>query len=58
MFTEGIFVDDREEDGLKLQLYSLGSFYVAVFYNPKDNKITRYRSFKSPGHLAPYVKLT
>jgi hypothetical protein len=57
VFTEGIFVDDREEAGLKVQLYRLDSFYVEVFYDPKTNAITRYRFFKSPGQLAPYVKL-
>jgi hypothetical protein len=57
VFTEGTFVDDREADGLKVQLYRLDSFYVEVFYDPKGNEITRYRSFKSPGQLAPYVKL-
>jgi hypothetical protein len=58
VFTQGTFIDDRDEDGLKVQLYRLDSFYVEVFYNQKDNKITRYRSFNSPGQLAPYVKLS
>jgi hypothetical protein len=57
VFTEGMFIDDRDENGLKVQLYRLDSFYVEVFYSQKDNKITRYRSFTSPGQLAPYVKL-
>jgi hypothetical protein len=58
VFTEGVYVDDRDEDGLKVQLYRLGSFYVEVFYDPKRNEITRYHSFKSPGQLAVYVKLS
>jgi hypothetical protein len=58
VFTAGIYVDDRDEDGLKVQLYRLDSFYVEVFYDPKENKITRYRSFKSPGQLAPYLRLS
>lgn len=58
VFSEGVYVDDRDEDGLKVQLYRLYSFYVEVYYNPEENKITRYRSFKSPAQLAPYVKLS
>jgi hypothetical protein len=57
VFTEGVYVDDRDEGGLKVQLYRLDSFYVEVFYDPIGNKITGCRSFKSPGQLAPYVKL-
>ena len=56
VFAEGVFVDDRDEGGLKVQLYRLDSFYVEVFYDPKGNEIIRYRSFRSPGQLAPYVK--
>lgn len=58
VFTEGVFVDDREEDGLKVQLYRLDSFYVEVYYDPVGNEITRYRSFKSSGELAPYVRFS
>jgi hypothetical protein len=58
VFTEGVYVDDRDEGGLKVQLYRLGSFYVEVFYDVAANRITRYRSFRSPGQLAPYVKLS
>ena len=58
VFTEGVYVDDRDEEGLKVQLYRLDSFYVEVFYDPVGNEIMRYRSFKSPGQLAPYVKLS
>lgn len=58
VFKEGVYVGDRDQDGLKVQLYRLDSFYVEVFYDLKGNKITRYRSFKSPGQLAPYVKLS
>ena len=57
VFKEGVYVDDRDEDGLKVQLYRLDSFYVEMYYDPKGNKITGYRSFKSPDQLAPYVKI-
>lgn len=58
VFREGVFVDDRDEDGLKVQLYRLHGFYVEVYYDPKENIITLYRSFKLAGQLAPYVKLS
>jgi hypothetical protein len=57
VFSEGVYVDDRDDSGLKVQLYRLDNFYVEVYYDPKENKITRYRSFKSSGQLAPYVKI-
>jgi hypothetical protein len=57
VFTAGVFIDDRDEPGLKVQLYRLHSFYVEVFYDAKANKITQYRAFKSAGQLAPYIIL-
>jgi len=30
VFTEGTFIDDRDEDGLKVQLYRLDSFYGSI----------------------------
>jgi hypothetical protein len=57
VFKEGIYVDSRDEENLKVQLYRLDNFYVEVYYDPKENKVTRYRSFKSPGQFAPYVNL-
>ena len=57
VFTEGAFIDDRDEDGLKVQLYGVNDFYVEVYYDPKANEIVRYRSFKSSGQLGPYIKM-
>ena len=56
VFTQGIFIDDRREAGLNIQLYRLGNFYVEVYYDAEANRITRYRSFKALGQLAPYLK--
>jgi hypothetical protein len=44
VFTEGVFIDDRDEDGLRVQLYRLSDFYVEVFYDQVKNKITLYQS--------------
>ena len=51
----GLFLDDREENGLKVQLYSLSNFYVEVFYDQRVNKILRFRAFKSYDLLTPYL---
>ncbi|MDO3628571.1 hypothetical protein [Mucilaginibacter sp. BT774] len=57
VFTKELFVDDRDEGGLKVQLYRLNNFYVEVFYDAEANKITRYHAFKSVGQLANYLRL-
>jgi hypothetical protein len=31
VFSEGVFIDDRDEEDLKVQLYRLHGFYVEVF---------------------------
>lgn len=51
----GTFLADREDAGLRIQLYSLGSFYVEVFYDPLMNKITDFRAFNSNHLLVPYL---
>ena len=56
VFTEGLFVDDRDEGALKVQLYRLNNFNVEVFYDADANKIVRYDAFKSGGQLANYLR--
>jgi hypothetical protein len=57
VFQEGTFVDNRSENGFKVQLYRLQSFYVEVFYDAQANKILYYRSFNTITQLAPYIRL-
>jgi hypothetical protein len=52
---QGRFLADREEDGFRVQLYSLPAFYVEVFYDALDNKITEFRAFSNKQFLAPYL---
>lgn len=52
---QGTFLADREENGLTVQLYSVSSFYVEVFYDPLANKILRFRSFTTKHLLVPYL---
>jgi hypothetical protein len=43
----GTFLGDREENGLRVQLYRIGAFHVAVFYDGLANRVLRFRAFKS-----------
>jgi len=52
---QGIFLADREENELIVQLYAVSCFYVEVFYNPAANKIVSFRSFTSCNLLTPYL---
>jgi hypothetical protein len=56
VFTDGTFIDDRDDGRLKVQLYRLNNFYVEVFYDADSNKITKYHAFNSAGHLANYLR--
>lgn len=57
VFLSGTFIDDREVDQLKVQLYRVGSFCVEVYYDPVTNAVLRYQAFQSSGKLGPYLKL-
>lgn len=52
---QGAFLADREEDTFTVQLYSLGSFYAEVFYDPKANSISHFQAFNSEELLVPYL---
>jgi len=56
VFKNGTFIDDRDEGGLKVQLYRLNGFYVEVFYDPKGNKIDHFRVSNSVALLSNYIK--
>lgn len=52
---QGAFLAYRLEEDLNVQLYSVGNFYVEVFYDAGLNKIVRFRSFTTKGLLVPYL---
>ncbi|MES2275933.1 MAG: hypothetical protein V4592_07920 [Bacteroidota bacterium] len=52
---QGNFLADREENGLMVQLYAVGNFYVEVYYDPPANKILKFHSFTSKDFLVPYL---
>lgn len=41
VILQGDFLAEREENGLIVQLYSVGSFYGELYYDPLANKILR-----------------
>lgn len=49
----GTFLGDRKQNGIWIQCYSLGSFYVEVFYDSNCNEIKRIRSFSKIEQLSP-----
>lgn len=51
----GVFLADRKDGEIKVQLYSLNNFYVEVFYDPIENKITGFNAFSTISLLVPYV---
>ncbi|WPU91618.1 hypothetical protein SNE25_20075 [Mucilaginibacter sabulilitoris] len=53
--VQGEFLADREENGMIVQLYSLGKIYRELYYDPQANKVLRYRAFQDIRHLAPYL---
>ncbi|TSJ38912.1 hypothetical protein FO440_20660 [Mucilaginibacter corticis] len=52
---QGTFLADREENGLAVQLYTVNSFYVEVFYDQLENKLVRFHAFSSKNFLVPYL---
>jgi esterase/lipase superfamily enzyme len=51
----GVFLADREENGLIVQLYSLDKLYAEVYYDPHANKILRINGFDTINRLSPYL---
>jgi hypothetical protein len=52
---KGTFLGDRREEDSWIQCYSLGNFYVEVFYDREANTVKRLRSFSKVEQLAPYL---
>ncbi|MEZ2338767.1 hypothetical protein AB6735_24165 [Mucilaginibacter sp. RCC_168] len=52
---QGTFLADREENGLVVQLYNIGSIYGEVYYDRLANRILRYRVFEGTQLVTPYL---
>jgi len=53
--SQGAYLAVREENGLIVQLYSIGCFYGELFYDPLANKILHCRAFEGTELLNPYL---
>jgi hypothetical protein len=52
---EGTYLGNRLEGQHMVQLYSVSTFFVEVFYDISNNRISRLRPFKSTRLLEPYL---
>jgi hypothetical protein len=55
VWSEGIFVEYRDHEAFRIELYLLDSFYVEVFYNSKTNQIVKIHSFLTTNNSEPYL---
>lgn len=55
LWNEGLFVTDKPGD--PVLLYQLCNFYVEVYYEGKENKILKLRSFRSIEQLEAYLNI-
>ena len=55
IWDHGTFLTNKADDFKAVSLYSLSGFYVEVWYDRKNNKITNIRSFNSVKQLSPYL---
>ena len=53
----GLFLADRRVAGQTAALYSVGNFFVEVWYDGGRNELTLMAAFDSPGLLEPYLSL-
>ena len=52
----GTFLADRKDGDILVQLVSLHTFYVEIYYEPLENRILRFRAFNSLQLLEPFLK--
>ena len=55
LWSQGDIVGDRIENNFSILLYQVRSFYVELYYNGQENKISKLRSFSSTEQLEPYL---
>ena len=55
VWDHGTFLTNKADDSKAVTLYSLSSFYVEIWYDRKNNNITKIRSFNSVKQLSPYL---
>lgn len=55
LMKDGLFIIDRKDGEFKVALYTLGEFFVEIFYNTHEHKITNLKPFKTRNLLEPYL---
>lgn len=53
--SKGVFLGEREAKPYVIFLFNLDNFFVEVFFNELQNRITRVKPFKSVRNLDPYL---
>ena len=53
IWDHGTFITNKADDFKAVNLFSLSSFYVEIWYDRVNNKITQIRSFNSFKQLSP-----
>lgn len=53
--SKGVFLGEREAKPYIVFLFNLDNFFVEVFFNELQNRITRVKPFKSVRNLDPYL---
>ena len=55
VWQQGQFLASRQQGDQRVNLYTMGAFFVEVFYSPSSNEITRHRAFVTSQLLLPYL---
>ncbi len=55
VWEQGRYLALRQEVDQRVGLYTLGTFFVEVFYDPAVNEFVRHRAFVTQRLLLPYV---
>lgn len=53
---KAVFLAERMTDEHYIRLYSLGSFYIEVFFNNETQFIEQLTAFKQTDNILPYVQ--
>ncbi|WP_308991617.1 hypothetical protein QLS71_006265 [Mariniflexile litorale] len=56
---KGVFLDNYVTVNIRMNLYSVGKFYVELVYDSEENKIVEVRSFKhgvQPNKYTSHIK--
>jgi len=57
LWNHGRYLVNRSTSSHRVNLYSLHSYYIEVWYNDQSNEIDQLRSFSSSNQLTPYLSL-